>query len=239
MSSDPYAKALPGEKLTIHAAAWNRLIDTVRPDPSASPGEEFSYARTNFRVHCLNTAASIVPQWGVLKISDVLLGASGALTGTWSWPGVVGSPPESPGDACVVAVEPIASGGIGQAAVAGVVQTRLFVNCTGHQYARPRTLDTSCLETAEYGPFRILWRGSSGPANPTGVSGPSKPWAIVMFGNDRPSQDNITGYVANATQLLGHGKAVSGVTGCSATGYQWYSVTECSGNPSYATSYFL
>ena len=38
--------------------------------------------------------------------------------------------------------------------------------------------------------------------------------------------------------LLGHGKATTGASGCDA-GLQWYTMTECSGTPSYASSYFL
>lgn len=238
MTSDPYAKAQSGEKLTIHATAWNRLLDTVRPNATASPGEEFSYASTNFRVNCHNDSGDSVPQWGILRISDVLLGSSGAAAGSWSWPGVVGASPQAVDDSCVVAVEPIAVNGIGQAAVAGVVQARVRVNCTGHRYASPRPGQFYFLDSSDHGPFRILWIGSTAPANPTGVSGANNPWAILMFDSSRPMSTGITGYSAGDTQLLGHGKAVSGASSCDA-GFQWYSVTECPGNPSYAASYFL
>lgn len=236
MTSDPYAKATPGEKLTIHATAWNKLIDTVKPNAAASPGEDFAYARSHFRVNCQNNSAAAIPQWAILKITDVLLGSSAAATGAWSWPGVVGEAPGSTG-AHVVAVEPISVGAIGQAAVAGVVQVRVRVNCTGHQYAKPKTGEVNYLETSDSGPFRILWCGNNAPANPTGVSGPNNPWALVLFGTERPL-DSLPAYSTGATQLLGHSKAASGASGCD-TGLQWYSVSECAGTPSYATSYFL
>lgn len=165
-------------------------------------------------------------------------------------PGVIGVSPGGPtGNASyVIALEPIEHGAIGLAAVAGAVQCRVNVRCTGHQYAVPASGVAAYMDTADIGPFKILWRGLTGPAAATGVivatgvSGPTGPqatgpWALVMFGTERPLE-SIANHSTGATQLLGHAKAASGASGCD-TGLQWYSVTECSGNPSYATSYFL
>lgn len=239
MTSDPYAKAQPGDKLTIHAAAWNRVIDMVKPQAAASPGEEFSYQRTNFRVHCQNSTGDDVPQWGVLGIQGILDAPTGT-SSSWSWPGIVGGLPTGPsatGVSYVIAVEPIQENAIGQAAIAGVVQARVLVRCTGHQYATPKSSEVNYLETSEAGPFRIIWKGNTGPANPTGVTGPTKPWALLAFDYERPLE-SIQGHSTGSIQLLGHGKPTTGASGCDG-GLAWYSVSECSGNPSYATSYFL
>ena len=61
--------------------------------------------------------------------------------------------------------------------------------------------------------------------------------ALAVFGTERTSE-SITSHTTGAVQLLGHGKAATGASGCD-TGLQWYTVTECSGTPSYASSYFL
>jgi hypothetical protein len=58
-----------------------------------------------------------------------------------------------------------------------------------------------------------------------------------MFGTERMSE-SIEGHSTGSDQLLGHGKAVTGASGCGAD-LKWFTVTECSGNPSYASSYFL
>lgn len=240
---DAFKKVRAGERLEIAASAWNRVIDQVVTRPRFDGASQAS-PQINFQVRCRNATTGIVPRWGIMQIAGVLevpavsAGATGSgLSSFEAYPGVVGVAPQAGSAAFVVAVEPIAPGAIGHAAIAGVVQSRVLVRCTGHRYATPASSNATYLETSDSGPFRIIWRDSTGPANPTGVTGATKPWALVAFGDERPA-DAIAGHSSAATQLLGHGKAASGASGCDA-GLQWYSVTECSGNPSYATSYFL
>jgi hypothetical protein len=58
-----------------------------------------------------------------------------------------------------------------------------------------------------------------------------------MFGTES-DPTKLPDHSTGAVQLLGHGKPTTGASGCDG-GLRWYSVTECSGNPSYASSYFL
>ena len=237
--TDAYRKVRPGEPVRIAAGTWNRVVDQVTTRPRFD-GETSPFPPTNFRVRCRNNTSTGIQRWGVLEITDVLEAPTGVGGQFEQWPGVVGITPGATlatGTSYVVAVEPIPAGGIGQAAIAGVVQARVLVRCTGHEYAKPATVQTDYLETAHAGPFKILWRGTTGPANPTGVTGPTKPWALLMFSDEKPPE-TYPGHSTGAVQLLGHGKGAASATGCD-TGLQWYSVTECSGNPSYATSYFL
>lgn len=240
MPSEPYAKAQPGDKLTIHAAAWNRVIDMVKPQASMAPGEEFSYYRTNFRVRCKNNTSTGIPRWGVLQISDVLESPDVSSSAFETWPSIEGIVPGSyysDPRPYVIAVEPIPPGSIGQVAIAGVVQSRVLVRCTGHLFAKPIATQTEYLETSNSGPFRILWKGATGPANPTGVTGPTKPWSLLAFDYSVPFE-SLDFYATGSIQMLGHGQPTTGSSGCDNT-MQWYSITECSPNPSYSSSYFL
>jgi hypothetical protein len=237
--SDAFKKVRPGDKLAIQATAWNRVIDQVTTKPRFD-GNTSPWPLTNFRVRVRNNTSTGISRWCVLQVQGILEAPTGVGSQFEQWPGVVGYTPESGADpdlAYVVAVEPIPAGAIGQAAIDGVVQSRLLVRCTGHRYAKPKINEMDYLETAHAGPFRILWKAPTGPANPTGVTGPTKPWALLTFDYERPLEE-ISGHTTGAVQLLGHGKAATGASGCD-THLSWYTMTECSGNPSYAASYFL
>jgi len=243
--SDAFRKVRPGEPIKIAAQAWNQVIDqvTTRPrfDSSTSP-----YPAINFQVRCRNSTALDVARWSVMQITGVLETPTGATAtgsmdaGTMSflaYPGIVGVTPTDTDGACyVVATQPIKAGEIGMAAIDGAVQARVQMKCTGHQYAAPKNNEVGYLESAHQGPFRIMWVGATGPI-PTGTTGPGTPWALLLFGTER-TIESITNHTTGAVQLLGHGKAATGSSGCD-TGLEWYTMTECSGTPSYASSYFL
>jgi hypothetical protein len=178
---NPLRHVRPGEPVKVAASAWNKIIEEVKFHPRAV-GETFDFPRTNFTVRMLNATSTGISRWGVLQISDILEAPTGVGSQFEQWPGVVGyQPGADPDQTYVVAVEPIPAGDTGQAAIAGVVQARVLVLSTGHQYAKPKAGEVDYLETADSGPFRIIWKGPTGPANPTGVTGPTKPWALLAF----------------------------------------------------------
>lgn len=240
--SDAFKKARRGEPVKIAAAAWNRVIDQVVTKPRFT-GEDEAYPHINVQVRVKNFTTGTLDRWGVLQIDSLLetpTGVTGnAVESFQSWPGVVGVVPgisSARTKSYVVAVEPIPAGNIGRGAIAGVVQSRVQVRCTGHNYAQPKTNAIGYMESADSGPFKILWIGATGPT-PTGATGPGAPWALLMFGTER-AHETIPNYATGATQLLGHGKATTGASGCDSR-LEWYTMTECSGTPSYASSYFL
>ena len=239
---NPLRHVRPGEPVKVAASAWNKIVEEVKFHPRAV-GETEVFPRPNFTVRLKNFTTSDLDRWGVVQIESLLetpTGVTGPDVDSFqSWPGVVGTEPgygSATTKAYAVAVEPIKVGEIGQGAIAGVVQARVQMKCTGHQYAKPKYNVVGYLESADQGPFRIMWVGATGPI-PTGTTGPGTPWALLLFGTER-TLDSIDGHTTGATQLLGHGKAATGASGCD-TGLQWYTMTECSGNPSYASSYFL
>jgi hypothetical protein len=184
---NPLRHVRPGQPVKIAASTWNKLVEEVKFHPRAV-GETADFPRMNFTVRMKNFTTGTLERWGVLQI-DSLLETPTGVTGPdvdsfQSWPGVVGVVPglgSAETKSYAVAVEPIPAGGIGQGAINGVVQARVLVLNTGHQYAKPKTGEIDYLETVDSGPFRIIWKGATGPANPTGVTGPTKPWALLSF----------------------------------------------------------
>jgi hypothetical protein len=236
---NPLRHVRPGQPVKIAASTWNKLVEEVKFHPR-TVGETSDFPRTNFTVRVRNSTSTGISRWGVMQVYDMLEAPTGVGGQFEQWPGVIGGTPgigTGGGVSYVVAVEPIPAGEIGQGAIDGVVQARVLVVCEGHQYAMPKGSEIDYLETADSGPFRILWKATTGPANPNGVTGPTKPWALLSFDYERPLE-SIEGHATGADQLLGHGKGATGASGCD-TGLKWFTVTECSGNPSYATSYFL
>lgn len=239
---NPLRHVRPGEPVKVAASVWNKLTDEVKFHPRAE-AETHDFSRPNFTVRLKNFTTNDLDRWGVVQIESLLevpTGVTGpAVDSFQSWPGVVGTEPgygSATTKAYAVAVEPIKVGEIGYGAIAGVVQARVQMRCTGHQYAKPKYNEVGYMESADAGPFRIMWVGATGPW-PTGTTGPGTPWALLLFGTER-THEAIPGHTTGAVQLLGHGQAATGASGCD-TGLQWYTMTECSGNPSYATSYFL
>ena len=184
---NPLRHVRPGDPVKVSASAWNKIVDEVKFHPRAS-GETEAFPRTNFTVRLKNYTSDTIQPWSVLQIESLLevpTGVTGPAVDSFvSWPGVVGTAPgygSTTTKAYAVAVEPIPVGGIGQAAIDGVVQARVLVVSDKHGYAAPKYNETGYLETADSGPFRIIWKGTTGPANPTGVTGPTKPWALLSF----------------------------------------------------------
>jgi hypothetical protein len=237
-----YRKVRPGEPFKLSAAVYNKLVDQVITHQEFV-GVEDAFPRANLTLRCKNFTTGPMAAGDVLQVDTLLevpTGVTGAAESTfWQWPGVVGLVPglaSTTMASYAVFVEPVPAGAIGLAAVDGVVQSRVVRRCTGHQYAKPVTGKCNYMESADTGPFRIVAIAPTGPV-PTGATGPGAPAALLMFSADRTASD-IPGHSTGSTQLLGHGKGSTGASGCD-TGLQWYSVTECSGNPSYASSYFL
>ena len=127
MSAD-FRKVRPGQPLRITAKAWNRVLDTVSTRPEFGGGEG-AYGRINHVVQIQNTTESTVPKWGVLSITGVLNNPSSGAASLAQYQDTPilegGSPAGQATGKYVVAVEPIAAGKVGRAAIDGVVQLKV------------------------------------------------------------------------------------------------------------------
>lgn len=232
--SNAFRRVRPGEPVAIAAAAWNRVIDqvVVRPQYEAAAN---GYPQTTFQVRIRNTSTGTVPRWGVLEIAGVLEMPSGptgpGAAAFQSWPGLVGAVPTTTAQgAFAVAVEPIASGQIGMAAVDGVVQVKLDIKDAGHRFATPKTGSAGELQTASSGEATILWKEAG--------TGTGK-WGLVRIGAGAAGGvkvGKITGTWSKGTtetvwEYTGSGVQTTGASGpLSITGVNRFATVQASGS---------
>lgn len=175
MSAD-FRKVRPGQPLRITAKAWNRVLDTVSTRPEFA-GSEGTYGRPCHVVQIKNTTGSTVPKWGVLEISGVAndpTAGDASLSQFQDVPLLEGAAPSaSTAGKFVVALEPIAAGKFGRAAIDGVVQCKVEVVHAEHRFV---SCGSGGLKTAASGEGLILWKD--------GGTGTDK-WALVQLGQGR------------------------------------------------------
>jgi len=206
-------KLEPGQKLNkaITARSWNRMVDATEivlgaPQDFSADGVQ-GPAAPNHTILCRNDSGAAVGRWGVLAITGLVIsptGATGAATMSWETsPAVVGvTPPTGTVGGFVVAVEPIANGKIGRAAVAGVVQAKVDVSDASHGFATPQAGSTSAFASASSGAVKILWKQGTGNGQ----------WALLLFDNGGPmtrlgkvSSTWTKGAPATVTEYYGSG----------------------------------
>jgi hypothetical protein len=177
--SDPFRRVAPGERLTIHAAAWNRTMDVVSPRADFG-GAQAADALLNFRVAVRNDTTGLADIYSVLKIGNAIISPTGGAGGQFSAvPVFIGTEPDEDTGAgfCVLAA-PCATGAYAMGAVAGVTPVKLNVIDADHRYAKAKDGDITELQTAVAGPAFILWKESG--------TGGGK-WGYVRLGNDDES----------------------------------------------------
>jgi len=171
-----FRKVRPGQPLRITAKAWNRVLDSVATQPEFA-GTAGLYGRPCHIVQIKNTTGSTVPKWGVLAIAgianDPTAGAS-SLAQFQEVPILEGAAPSSTtAGKFVVAVEPIAAGKFGRAAIDGVVQCKVEIVHADHRFV---ACGSGGLKTAASGEGLVLWKDSG--------TGTNK-WALVQLAHDR------------------------------------------------------
>ena len=166
--ADPFAKVQPGEPLKIHAAAWNRMLDTVR-QPHAVAAEPGEIEQASNIVLVRNQTGQPVPAMGVMQVSGVAITpVGGSLTGTDAAssrsrsfvqrPILSGGMPSAASNSIAVALEPIAENAIGRCAIGGVFAVKVHITQSSHEYAGGRPNDVTQLASAACGPVRLLWK---------------------------------------------------------------------------------
>ncbi len=170
--------ATPNTPLMIPAADWNQIVDAARRsrDVTAQPKISIPPRSINVAQQSLikikNTAAAAVDRFGVLGISGAIFDpyvSSDALPQFLQQPGLTGTTPDaSHAGKFVVAIEPIASQGIGWACISGIVQVQVNMVSASHVYADVTASDATKLTSGSSG-ARIVWVSAG-----TGTK-----WAIV------------------------------------------------------------
>lgn len=173
---DDFRKVRPGAPLRITARAWNRIVDTVTTKP-ALVGEQTGFGIAPNVVLIKNTSGHVVPRFGVLGITGVEILPSSAANPTQAEkdrtarfvesPVLTGSTPYTAqhADRFVVAMEPIADGAVGVAAVSGVFACKVNVTSTNHRFASVKNNDRTQLASAACGVIQLLWVENQTGAN--------------------------------------------------------------------------
>ncbi|HOI56141.1 MAG TPA: hypothetical protein PLP01_12890 [Phycisphaerae bacterium] len=174
-NGDSFRRVMPGEPLRIEARAYNACLDAAEALGGTTPSLPPSHRdrRSSGLVLVRNDSGGDVDQYEVLGVSGILIAAADnevefrqrvMLTGT--------TPAEGTHEGrFVVALEPIADGGIGMACAAGVVQVQVSVADAGHDYAEVDDGNCANLVSGDSGSAIILARDSG-----TGLK-----WAIVRL----------------------------------------------------------
>lgn len=217
----PIGKVTPGPiKGQLSARALNRAQDAAdivlgqRPNGTAD-GPGFGPAPYT-PILAKNTTTGVVRRWGVMSVAGVVFtpsGTTGAATQQFQDQPVLSGGLPTGGSAFVVAVEPIAAGGIGRVAVAGVVQAKIDIVSASHHHAKAKDGDLTQLITSGNGEAEILWKESG--------TGTGK-WALIRFAGAGGTSATIRlgkvsgtwtkGATASVQQYLGDGSLVTGST---------------------------
>jgi len=173
--SADFRKVRPGQPLRITAKAWNRVLDTVATQPEFA-GSAGAYGRINHVVQIKNTTSSTIPKWGVLEITGIANDPTAGESSLLQFQEVPilegGTPSSTTAGKFVVAVEPIAAGKFGRAAIDGVVQVKVEVDKADDKFVACKA-STAELKTGTTGEGLILYKQSG-----TG----SNKWALVRLG---------------------------------------------------------
>jgi hypothetical protein len=160
----PLAKA-------ISATAWNRAqdaADVVLGVQAGFSGDARTlYAGASNIVLVQNNSGSDVKASGILGISGIAnagTDAANEMPSICRTPVITGTTPTAADHASnfVVTLEPIATGKVGRAAVAGTVAFRLESSSTSHKFATVKDSSTLVAKSAGSGLLRILARSTVG-----------------------------------------------------------------------------
>lgn len=170
----------------LSASTWNDFVDVSQAYKSGKAGPRIGVPQQPPRqfgldiVRIKNSSGSDVPLGGVLGIDDWMFDPSDNLSAFKSQDAnLVGVDPDEADHfgSFAVALETIANGRIGFAAISGVCKVQIDVDDTTDMFAHPITSDTDKLQAGPVGTSRILVK----------ESGTGTKWGIVSLldGNTR------------------------------------------------------
>lgn len=186
-TGDTQRKVQPGQPLRIPARTWNRLVDTLKPNPGFLALADGIQPAPN-TVYIRNKSGHDVPRFGVLGISGIEIDpVANDNRGEKEFarqPVLRGTTPSSQhADKFVVMMQPVKDDQIGIGAIGGVIACKVHLKNGNHKFAKAKSGDRTQLEsTATCGAVRLVWvQGSpTGPTGPTAPAGQNK-WAVGVM----------------------------------------------------------
>lgn len=187
LHGDPLRKVQPGQPLRIGARAWNRVLDTIKPNVGFMSLQDGLQPAPN-TVYIRNKSGYDVPRFGVLGISGIEIDpAKDDYAHELEFarqPVLHGTTPEPQhSDKFVICLQPIRDDAIGLAAIGGVLACKVELTKASHKFATAKSGDRTQLQSsAKCGAVRLVWvEGQpTGPTGPTAPTGENK-WAVGVM----------------------------------------------------------
>ncbi len=180
MAGDDLKKVARGTPLRIPAAAYNAFIDAAADYRNRTVGMEGEYKQHDTKtgiVYVRNNAGGDLEQFAVVGLDGLVIGPDDNDREFRHRVVMKGVKPDEDKHRSKfgILVEPVASGKLGRAVVAGLCQVKLNVPDEENEprFAEIEDSVTGNLKAATYGSAVILWREGG-----TGVQ-----WAVVRLGN--------------------------------------------------------
>jgi hypothetical protein len=183
MAGDAFKRVTSGDKLTIAARAWNACLDAAEAnrDGVSGGGRNVQFRQADI-VLVKNSSGSTVDRFGVLGISGVIFSPSDKLEAFQDQVAFTGVTPTTTDHTgkFLVCLEPIATGKVGRAWIAGVCQVQVDITDTTHRFCDVRNSDRAKLASSSSGSSRILYS----------ESGTGTKWCVVRI-NDPSGGDPV------------------------------------------------
>lgn len=161
---DSFKKVQAGQPLEVPASVWNALLDVAR-HAKQSQHDQAELARTNRRQTSYalvrNQSGVDLDRFAVIELGWPIIAPSDNELEFKNRPSFQASlPSDSTGSRFGVTIEPIASGAIGIAAVAGVTPVKLAAASALYACAQPIAGATN-MQSVPHGPASLLWAEST------------------------------------------------------------------------------
>ena len=171
----------PGDPLHIRAADWNSVLaatEAVHGGKNRPLGGGLQFTRTTL-VDVRNDTEDDLLRISVLGIDGPILTPQDDVLEFQTRVCLAGVTPDRNDHfgKFVVLLEPIRSGAIGKASIAGVLPAWIDVVDEDHPFADVKHASTELLQSREDGAAQILWK----------EEGTGEKWAIVLLGPARPA----------------------------------------------------
>jgi hypothetical protein len=195
--SDSFQSVVPGQRLKVPAATWNAMLAAAQSHVQSQFDVKPSTAgdvRSPALAKVRNTTASTLDRFSIVGIAAPVVLPDNS---PWEFARQTAVDVTLPMDGrFAVLLEPLASGAIGSAAVAGVVPVRLSVSDQPYEAATIIPGEPDHLQNVPHGPARILWMEASGSIR----------WAIVRI--DDSNYEEIVYITSNIADSNGYYPAV-------------------------------
>jgi hypothetical protein len=182
MPGDPFRKVQPGQRLEIPADAWNAFLDAarwVRQQQLASEHEAGPEIRQATIVKIRNESGGDRQRFDIVGVQVPIIPPKDNLQEFQNKLAMIGVMPADHVGKFAVLLEPLASGAIGRAVIAGVAICRLMVN-PAQLYAFAQVIpgNPDALQNVPHGSARVLWIQPYDPDDPSSLY---RRWAVVRL----------------------------------------------------------